>query len=76
MKIATTTKSIKFIYSRSWTVAAPWRSLACGSVLTVSWTVNANLTRGALKGKICFIVMAKLEKVGIDEPHHTGSVYG
>lgn len=75
MKIATTTKNIQFIYSRLWAVAAPWRNLACGGVLTVSWTVNANLTRGALKDKICFIVMVKLEKVGIYEPHHTGSVY-
>lgn len=71
MKIATTTKNIQFIYSRSWAVAPPWRSHACGTVLTVSWTVNANLTTDALKGKISFIVMVKLEKVGIDEPHHT-----
>lgn len=45
-------------------------------VVTMSWTVNANLTTGALKGKLCFIVMVKLEKVGLDEPPHTGSVYG
>lgn len=76
IKITTTTKNIQFIYSRSWAVAAPWRSHACGTVLTMSGTVNANLTTDALKGKICFIVMVKLEHVGIDEPHHTGSVYG
>lgn len=76
MKITTTTKNIQFIYSRSWAVAASWRSYACGTVLTVSWTLNANLNTDALKGKICFIEMVKREKVGIDEPHHTGSAYG
>lgn len=54
-------------------MAAPWRS---GTVLTMSWTANANHTSGASKGNICFILMVKLEKVGIDEPHHTGSVNG
>lgn len=54
MKIATTTENIQFIYSRLWAVAPPWRTHACGTVLTMSWTVNANLTTDTLKGKISF----------------------